>query len=310
MEPSSTTSSVIIGHTLFAATVIVMSAIAKRSHSSRPSRNWNGNFDSEEEPEITAPMLDFYAKWTGRKPEKEFILSNWRSLKKQFHTYRCIQSMQYLLPRASYLKSYSKILCHLKEKGDIKIADFGCCFGQDIRKLILDGVAPEMITAVDLHDGYWLAGREVFLDNANNEKLNGIKTCFFDISLPLHHPDAIEARFPSSKGTFDFIILQAVLHTMSLEQHKSTLQRIRMLLKKGGIVMGRTVGSDPAKEWVMTPNGQSRRYLHSATSLSDLFKELGFQSWDCSFESRGVEDLSRVADSSSTGKLIEFMAVA
>jgi len=214
------------------------------------------------------------------------------------------------------LKSYDKILHTLKQQKRIKLADFGCAFGQDIRQLILDGVSPDMITAVDLHDGYWKCGKDVFMDNAG-DKLNGIKTCWFDMSLPLHHPDALESKLPNQIASYDFILLQAVLHTMSIEQHRVALCRIQMLLKKGGVVMGRTVGSDPEKEWVMTPDGKGRRFLHSATSLSSLFKECGFATWECNFDSNRWDPSTGRAgggsgreDSGVAGnKLVEFCAV-
>jgi len=237
-----------------------------------------GNFDVDEEPVLSQEQLCFYSKWTGQPADIEFIVANWRALKKRFHTYRCVQTMSYLVPRTKRLKAYNQILIKFEESKEVKIADFGCCFGQDCRQLIMEGIPPSQITVVDIHDGYWTSGLELFRDDAvANSRLQGIRECWFDISLPFGHPLSIESRFPDDVGKYDFVILQAVLHTLSLEQHKLALSRILRLLKKGsGVLMGATAGAEKAQQWVLTPDGQSRRYLHSQVSLFELLCELGY----------------------------------
>jgi len=264
-------------------------------------KDWTGNFDADEVPEISAEKLAFYSQWTGHPADVDFILENWRALKRKFHTYRCIQGLSYLEPRVSRHKAYSAILERHRRAsgGDFRVADFGCCFGQDVRKLVLDGVPAKSIVAVDLHDGYWRAGLELFRDQDEDgpprRRLEGLATCFFDMSLPWGHADALETRpGPSAEAVFDVVILNAVLHTLSLAQHRAALARIRRLLKRGGMLVGVTAGSDPACDWLKTPDGSARRHLHSPASLRALLLELGFSSADV-----GVRDRSLLAAESA-----------
>ena len=261
-----------------------------------------GNFDEDDVPSLSRQKIEFWSQWTGEVCEEALIVSNWRALKKQFHTYRCIQGMSYLVPRVARHSAYERVLAKFKTSGDIKIADFGCCFGQDDRKLILDGVPARCITVVDIHDGYYKAGMELFKDTGSG-RLAGIKECWFDISLPFGHSSSLEAKFPDAEGTFDFVILQAVLHTMSLEQHRVALTRILRLLKKeSGILLGMTVGAVVAQPWVRTPDGQAQRYLHSTSSLSALFTELGYRSSEVVQRDRGGEDWGRAQGQGSSIK--------
>ena len=264
--------------------------------------NSRGNFDADEVPSLSREKIAFWSEWTGETCDEDYVVSNWRALKKQFHTYRCIQGMSYLVPRVARHSAYEQVVAKFRASGDIKVADFGCCFGQDDRKLILDGVPARCITVVDIHDGYWKAGLELFKDTSS-VRLGGIKECWFDISLPFGHPSSLEAKFPDAEGTFDFVILQAVLHTMSLDQHRVALTRILRLLKKeSGVLLGMTAGAVVAQPWVRTPDGQGQRYLHSTESLSALFTELGYRSSQVVQRDRGGEDWGRAQGQGSSIK--------
>lgn len=280
---------------------------------------FNGNFDVDEVPVLTDEMLSFYRRWTGdENVDTAFIVSNWRALKRQYHTFRCVQGMMYLTPRASRLTGYARILDSIASKKPIKVADAGTCFGQDVRKLILDGVPATSISAFDLHDGYWRASVELFKDGGKNSKLHGVKTFFFDLTLPRGNPDAIESTHPAEVGTYDFIILQAVLHTISLEQQKTAIARLFLLLKKGGCLLGATGGSETAQNWILTPDGNAARYLQSPSSLAALLLDTGFanadavsrNAWGAVLSGEQGQRLSLPVDEVLKGRiLVEFTAV-
>lgn len=56
-----------------------------------------------------------------------------------------LQKWKFFQVRVSFI--YKPLICY-------RIADVGCCFGTDTRKLLLDGVHSEDIYAVDIHDGF------------------------------------------------------------------------------------------------------------------------------------------------------------
>ena len=242
------------------------------------------HFNSDETPTITEEQLNFYIKWTQSEnlhvdDIKKHIIDTWIIVKSKFHTYGCIQAMSYLNPRVKELSTYNKIIQHYEMEKSIKVADIGCCFGQDTRQLILDGIPSNSIYSIDFHDGYWNAGIMLFQDKSEGP-LSQVNTSFHDMTLPLNDKDSIESYHPQGfMETFDFIILQAVLHTISLPQQEALLYRAHKMLKSNnnqGVIMGVTVGSDQCGEWYLTPDGSNRRYLHSATSLKDLFHRTGF----------------------------------
>jgi len=254
------------------------------------------NFDISDEVEIKDEQLAFFVAWTGadnasepaKAANRKHIIDSWLSVKSKFHTYRCIQSLSYLSPRSQRLEAYQLILDVLK-KGEeaassLKIADIGCCIGQDIRQLILHGVKPSCITAIDIHSGYWEAGLTLFKDDVCAEEVEGkgrlskVRKCFFDMSLPMHAKGTIESTDFEAIESFDFVILQAVLHTQSLPSQTNTLKRIFDLLKSGkGVLLGATGGSEIATEWALTPDGKNSRYLHSIESLTTLLTSIGFK---------------------------------
>ena len=287
----------------------------------RRALKFNGDFNVDDVPVLTDEMLSFYRRWTGEEEvDLTFIISNWRSLKQKFHTFRCIQGMMYLNPRARRLSGYARLLESIasteKTRGQLKVADAGACFGQDVRQLILDGVPATCITAFDLHDGYWKAGLELFKDEKSS-KLDGVKAIFFDLTLPHGHPEAVERTHPSEVASYDFIILQAVLHTLSLDEQRSALARLCLLLKRGGVLIGATGGSDTPQSWFLTPNGKAPRYLQSPSSLRALLLDVGFSqadthslhSWGVGAGSPGGARLSLPADAVMKGRiLVEFAA--
>lgn len=249
-----------------------------------------GNFNvTDVAPDLTEEQLEFYRQWTGSL-DREFILKQWRVVKAKFHTYCCIQSMSYLNPRSSQLQLFRTIIEKSKELGGtIKIADVGCCFGQDVRNLIMSGISASSIYAIDLHDGYWKAGIELFKDeqlttsNSNDccvskSRLDGVNKCFFDMSLPIGDIAAIESIYSDSSNSFDFVLMVAVLHTMSKDQQVQSLKRVHHLLKKSsGIVTGNCAGSKQCGPWLLTPDGSNSRFLNSVQSLEETLRLTGFE---------------------------------
>ena len=145
------------------------------------------------------------------------------------------------------------------------------------------GIPAESIYAIDIHDGYWNAGRALFKDDvpgsSSGARLCKVNESFFDMSLSLHAPTTIESTFADAFRSFDFIFMQAVLHTMSKEQQRASLTRVLHMLKSGsGMVLGTTVGALEATEWAFTPTGNSPRFLNSCESLTQLLLDVGFTS--------------------------------
>jgi len=152
----------------------------------------------EEDPKTLIPDedLEFISKWTSESNLETLrfhLLKLWRICKEKYHTYVCIERFLFLKPRLQKHFAYKSLLEKLKSQDSQirkKVIDVGCCFGQDIRHLILDGIETKDIYAVDIHDGYWNVGREFYMDNLSHlsTRLDGITTLFEDFAKPYPLP--------------------------------------------------------------------------------------------------------------------------
>jgi len=232
--------------------------------------------------------LQFISKWTS-EPNLEtlraHIIKLWLICKKNYHAYRCIERFMFLKPRLSKHFAYQSLLAKLKSvdqplQSSKKVIDLGCCFGQEVRQLILEGISTKDIYAADIHDGYWNAGREFFMDNLSHlsTKLDGITTIFEDFAKP--YPltnDYTDRVVDSLANNFEAVICQMVFHVLTKEQTENLTKRMGDMLKNGGILIGSCVGSrEEAACSGTTPKGDGLRYIHSLKSLKELLNEHGF----------------------------------
>ena len=243
----------------------------------------------EEDPKTLIPDsdLEFITKWTSEsnlETLRSHLLKLWQTCKEKYHTYVCIERFMFLKPRLPYHVAYKSLLEKLKSPDSKqipkKVIDVGCCFGQDIRQLILEGVETKNIYAVDIHDGYWNVGREFYMDNLSHlsTRLDGITTLFEDFAKPYPLPAECTDRVVDSlTGNFEAVVCQLVFHVLTKEQTENLIKRMCSMLKKGGILIGTCLGSkEDATSWAKTPTGEGVRYLQSLKSLNELLGENGF----------------------------------
>ena len=242
----------------------------------------------EEDPNqiISKIDLEFISKWTSEADLEKLrahILKLWLLCKKSYHSYRCIERMMFLTPRLPKHFAYQTLIKFLKESDKEKkqLLDLGCCFGQEVRQLIQEGIPTTSITAADIHDGYWNVGREFFMDNLSHSstRLDGVSTIFDDFAQSYPLPAEATNRIVDSLiNNFNAIICQMVFHVLTKEQTENLVKRICAMLKKGGILIGSCVGSkEESCSWGVTPKGDGARQLQSMKSLFELLNENGFE---------------------------------
>ena len=114
------------------------------------------------------------------------------------------------------------------------LLDIGCCFAQDIRKLVSDGAVAENLHACDLEYGFIDLGYELFADR------DTLKSHFFAADIFDEN-----GRLSESEGMFDFIHVGSFLHLFTQEDQIRACKRIVKLLKPqdGSTVFGRQVGN-------------------------------------------------------------------
>ena len=165
--------------------------------------------------------------------------------------------------------SYEAILVRLRENKDPSLLlDVGCCFGQDLRKLVVDGVPSSRVAGVELRRDFIDLGFELFQDR---ETFQGrmIAGDVFDESL--------EAPIRVLDGSVDFVHVASFLHLFGWDgQIEAGMRLVRFLRDRiGTMVLGRQVGSSVPEERSHKTNPSGTTFLHSPESLSKMWAEIG-----------------------------------
>jgi len=234
---------------------------------------------------LTDSSLAFISEYTHNnnlEQIREYIQKIKESFTNELYMYPCIERNVFLQPRIQHPKaSYDAV----KEKWtaayaagkSFKVADIGCCFGTDTRKLVLDGMRPEDIHSIDIHSGYFDFGLKLFADK---DTLT-VNTLFADLSVPefcVEHSELV--------NKFDFVYTGAILHLFAKDEGESFVRNIFTILASGGVYNGNTGGADanePSQTELRTPKKDKFIYLHSVSSLRDLFTNVGFTNVNIAF---------------------------
>ncbi|KAJ9638842.1 hypothetical protein H2201_004632 [Coniosporium apollinis] len=175
--------------------------------------------------------------------------------------YPCIGQFRFLDLSISSAPQYPEILQRVKDGQ--KLLDIGCCFGQDVRKLVFDGAPAENIYASDLQHEFWDLGYELFLDK---DKLGTqfIEADVFDEESGLKRLD----------GQIDIAHAASFFHLFNWPQQKEAAIRIVRLLKaqKGSLILGRQVGNVAPGEF---PHRVGTMYRHNEASFQQLWNQVG-----------------------------------
>src|SRR4051812_13987345 len=102
---------------------------------------------------------------------------------------------------------YPSLLARLTTQSD-KFLDIGCCFGQEIRQLILDGVPSANTYGGDRHSGFFDVGYDLFRDRESLHPTTFIAADVFD--------DA-SALVTELAGKVDVIYAGALFHLFRLD---------------------------------------------------------------------------------------------
>ena len=111
--------------------------------------------------------------------------------------------------------------------------DIGCCVGQDIRKLVHDGVPGGQIVGIELEEGFTSLGYDLFNDR------DTLQARFINADML----DITNEELNALDGTFDTIHIGLVLQLFNLEEQIQFLINTIHKLKKqpGGLIVGHTL---------------------------------------------------------------------
>lgn len=157
--------------------------------------------------------------------------------------------------------SYESILDRLRRGATF--VDLGCCFAQDVRKLVFDGVPDTQLCGVELEVEYIDLGYEFFVDKGKLQSKFMVADVF-DIEGPLKE----------LHGKMDIIQIGLFLHLFTWEDQKKALEHVVRISKpsQGSMVVGRQAGSSVPGEYPSKGTGSS--YRHDVSSFERLWQEV------------------------------------
>jgi SAM-dependent methyltransferase len=148
-----------------------------------------------------------------------------------------------------------------------KFLDLGCCFGQEIRKLVFDG-APSINTyGSDLWGDFLSIGYELFKDKDRLQTTFIAADVFDDTS-----------ELTTLADQMNIIYTGAFFHLFNLEEQEKIALRIVQLLvpQPGSLIIGRQSGSENPGEFSRSGDKNARKHFrHNAQSWKELWDRVG-----------------------------------
>lgn len=145
-------------------------------------------------------------------------------------------------------------------KEGAKYLDIGCCLGQDIRKLVMDGAPAGNLYGAELHAPFIDLSYELFRDR-------GLASTFMEADALVLSGDGPLAKL---RGEVDFVHLGMVLHVFGLEKQRTLLENCLALLRpgRGSMILGTAVGDI---EGAQAPAGH---YMHSDETFKAMCADI------------------------------------
>lgn len=144
--------------------------------------------------------------------------------------------------------------------------DLGCCFGQDIRRLVYDGAPGGNCYGSDLRLEFMELGYDLFLDRG---RLGAtfIAADVFDADSGLKRLD----------GGVDIVHAASFFHLFGYSQQKAIAKRVVRLLRpvEGSLLVGRQVGNVTGGEFPHRTNPAQVMFRHDAETWGRMWEEVG-----------------------------------
>lgn len=220
--------------------------------------------------------------------------------------YPCIGLYRFTILTLRTHPLYDEIVKRLKAPGTAYL-DIGCCFGQDLRQLVLNGVPAENLTGLDIEGALMEQGYELFLDRQTLQSRFVVADVFKATSQGGEWADM-------EKRGVDVLHCSAFFHLFPLENQVRAARQIAKLVKKGGVILGRQIGSVKPGNLPAIQEGSSS-YRHSVETFGDLWRHVGEATgtqWkvEGTMDMVGVKPASPIEDENSRRLLFTVTRVA
>lgn len=168
---------------------------------------------------------------------------------------------------------YTRLLNILKDPSSkssgILFLDVGTCLGQDIRKLIYDGVSPSVVAGTDLSSSFLEQGYELFRDSPET-----VKMVEANILSPLTDGNPL-AQW---KGKLKAVQLGMIIHLFTWEEQITAfVNAIALLSNETGVfVFGQASGNIDGRETrtLSASGAECNSWKHNVESFQRLVKDV------------------------------------
>lgn len=140
----------------------------------------------------------------------------------------------------------------------------GCCFGQDLRKLVCDGAPGENLTGAELEPVFIELGYELFKDR-KTLKANLIAGDIFS-----------DGAYGLQAGTFDFVHAGSFFHQFTWQEQTEALAKCLRLLKPqaDSMLLGRQIAAGEPGTIKHAQFRSGEAYNHDTESWRKLVAEV------------------------------------
>ncbi|KAI1855077.1 hypothetical protein JX265_012265 [Neoarthrinium moseri] len=178
---------------------------------------------------------------------------------------------------------YDRIVSRLMTTDDATYLDVGCCFGQDMRQLVQDGVPSARLTGLDVAGPLMELGYEFFLDRETLQSRFVVTDVFQGPAQGAVWTELEE------RGGADVMHCSAFFHLFTLERQIAAAEQLSRLVKKGGIIVGRQMGSVKPGDVPAIQDG-SVSYRHNVETFNAMWREVG-EATSTRWEVEGTMDM-------------------
>ncbi|KAI0377488.1 hypothetical protein F5Y04DRAFT_175393 [Hypomontagnella monticulosa] len=231
------------------------------------SPGWNQGWYQEDLAEVNGPIRELLENYS-KVPSSDVVkhVNNIREKGFAANPYPCIGLYRFtnltLLTHPLY-----KTIVERLNTSDATYLDVGCCFGQDLRQLVYDGVPSGRLIGLDITRALTDLGYEFFLDREMLQSRFVVADVFKGAK---QGPIWVDLE---TRGV-DVMHCSAFLHLFTLEKQISAAINLAKLVKKGGVIVGRQMGSLKPGD-MPAVNDNSFSYRHNVDTFDTMWQKVG-----------------------------------
>ncbi|KAI0545618.1 hypothetical protein F4679DRAFT_560611 [Xylaria curta] len=216
-------------------------------------------------PDLQWPARQLLEQYGGYIPsEMAAEVTKFRDRAWDTFPFPCLGTFEFLdLTLSTRNRVYPRLLSRLQ--AGATFLDVGCCLGQDIRKLIFDGVPAENVAGAELRQGYIDLGYDLFRDRET-------------LASEMHQANVLDdptvAPWPQLLGRFDIVNFSFVLHCFSRDKQVVMFEQGIRVLKAGKLgttIMGMASGANESHMSMWHGEGV---FIHNPETFRNLIQEV------------------------------------